>query len=173
MTEVDGSTHRVRVRMPDRDAVELWLDVLTRGTKGERDFGLYSVGTQVAVLLDEHEESGCVLGAVYSEVDPPPIENVQVRRFEFGDGGFCEYDRAAHILRIGVPAGGRLELAGSAEAVALAGRVLAELTAIGAATHTHSAGAMVVGMTPVTGSTGPSSISYSPTAVASAQVRSA
>lgn len=170
VVEVDASTHRVRVRFPDRDDVTLWLDVLTRGTHGERDYGLYSVGSQVAVVLDEHEETGAVLGAVYSSVDRPTVTNADTRRFEFGDGGLVEYDRGAHVLRVTVPSGGRLELAGSSDAVALASEVLAQLTAIAAATHTHPAGALASPAGAVTGITGAASIGYSAESVASTKV---
>lgn len=182
VSEVDGSTHRVRVRFPDRDDVESgWLDVLVRAAHQAKDYGLPAKGDQVAVLLDEHDEAGCVLGALYSSVDKPPTTKPEVRAFHFGDGGLVQYDREAHVLKVFMPDGGRVELAGNASAIALADYVRRELDAIQRAldTHTHQAGALVAAApappgTKVEGMTGPSlSAGYSPGDVGAKQVRSA
>lgn len=174
VSAVDGDTHRVRVKFPSFDNVESkWLPVLARGSRVVKDVGLPVVDTQVACLLDERAEDGVVLGSVFSEVDPPPVVDEAVQRLEFGDGGLVEHNRDTHVLRVVLHASGQLELAGSAEAIALAGKCFTQFQAIAAATHSHGAGAMMAGGTPVTGSTGPSSIGYSAEEVGSAQVRSA
>lgn len=177
--EVDVATHRVRVKLPQRqDLVTGWLDVLVLAAHGgERVHGLPKVGTQVALMLDERAEAGCVLGAIYSSADPAPGLPITTRRMEFGDGGVVEYDAAAHVLRLTVPAGGTLELAGAAEPIALADKVSAQLSAIQTAldSHVHPAGALVAPPLggPCAGVTGAASSGYSPSSVASARAKSA
>lgn len=179
VAEVDPATHRVRVTLPDRDGVlSGWLEVLVRSAVGDSDEGMPDLGNQVAVLLDEHDGAGCVLGAVYSQVDPPKAKRIDVRRVEFADGAVLEYDRAAHVLTVSVPAGGSLKLAGDASFVALAAKVEAELAAIKVAldSHVHPAVGLISAAPglPVTGATSPAgSAGYAPGSVASAQVKSA
>lgn len=105
--ELDANTHRARVRLPERDDVVTgWLDVLVRSSLGDQDTALPPRGTQVAVMLDEHDESGCVLGALYSEADPPPVTDDKIRALHLRDGAKVEYDQGAHELRIVMPSGG-------------------------------------------------------------------
>lgn len=188
--ELDADRHRARVRFPAQgDVLSPWLDVLVRATHGDRDYGLPPKGTQVAVMLDEHEESGCVLGALYSDADPPDVSDDKVRRITFADGCVIEYDQGAHRMSVELPAGGTLELAGAASPIALASKVADELAAIktelqsiqsGAASHTHLAGALAAppGGGPVTGMTGapvsaPYTLGYEPSSVAAEKVKSA
>lgn len=179
VSEVDGASHRVRVTFPDRDSVTSgWLDVLVRATHVAKDYDLPALGDQVAVLFDERDEAGCVLGAIYSGVDKPPTTDPLTRALYFGDGGFVEYDPAAHTLRVGLPAGGQIELAGADEPIALADAVRAELDAIKDAldNHTHAAGLLASpagAVTGMTGSAAPPGAGYSPGDVGSAQVKSA
>lgn len=165
-----------------------WLDVLARATHTDKSYWLPDVDDQVAVILDEREEAGCVVGAVYSSADPVPAgAGPNKRILRFGDGGVVEYDRAAHVLKVTVPDGGKMqligdiELAGNASAIALASKVADELQGIKDAltSHTHQAGTLLLappgaGGGPCTGVTGaPPAISYNPSSVAAAKVKSA
>lgn len=179
VTEVDPATHRVRGTFPDRDElVSPWLEVLARGAHAFKDFGLPHVGDQVAVLLDEREEAGCVLGALFSQADPVPSGATATKRvLAFADGARISYDDEAHVLEVSLPEGATLRLAGNAEPIALADKVASELAAIQSAldSHTHQAGMLAApsGGGPVTGTTGTASAGYSPNEVGAAQVRSA
>lgn len=157
--QIDAAAHRVRVRFPDRqDLLSPWLEVLVRSSAGARVAGLPGVGSQVAVLLDETEAAGCVLGAVYSSADPPPT-------------GASET-----VFVVELPEGGELRLCGSTSAVALATKVLEQLQAIRdeLGSHTHLAGTLVSPSGAVTGVTGAATgIAWSPDDVGSEQVRSA
>lgn len=177
VTEVDANTARVRVKFPSQqDLVSGWLDVLQTSTHGDADYQLPPVGNQVAVLLDETGDAGCVLGAVYSDADPPPATVATKRVMTFADGCRLEYDQATHVLSVTLPGSGRLQLCGSSSKVALATLVKQELTSFSNdyKAHTHIAGLLVSGApgAPVTGTTGaPVAAAYSPGEVASTQIR--
>jgi phage baseplate assembly protein V len=178
VSEVNASTVRVRVKFPAKqDLVSGWLDVLQRSTHADQDYSLPKVGNQVAVLLDETGDAGCVLGAVYSSVDPPPATSPAKRVMTFADGCRIEYDQSTHVLSVALPSAGKLQLCGAASKVALANLVKAELTSLSNdyKAHTHVAGMLVSGSpgAPVTGTTGaPVAATYSPGEVGSAQVES-
>src|SRR5690606_35042049 len=132
----------------------------------------------VACLLDQHGESGCVLGADYSEVDPVPAgataDDVLI---EFGDGGRIVYSETASVLTIDLPAEGVAKLCGDAMKIALA-ELVAEWAAGMKSTfgaHSHTAGALAVGgPAPITGVTGtPSSSAPSVPEFGAEKLRSA
>ena len=165
--EVDAATHRVKVKLPDRDnIISGWLEVVVRSSHGDQDQGMPQKGNQVACLFDEKDEAGCVLGAVYSKVDAPADASEDVRRFAFEDGGVVEYDKGSHTLRITIGAG-FLELAGNAEAVAMAGKVLDAFTSLSTAiaSHTHLSAAPTFPTGP------PVAWVWQPSAVGSAKVK--
>lgn len=153
--EVDAATARVRVKfLEEQGLVSGWLEVLQTSTLGDRDYALPPKGCQVAVLLDDAEEAGCVLGAVYSQTDPPPATVATKRVVQFADGCRVEYDQAAHRLTVTVPEGGMIELSGT-DPVALDSLVQSELSRLWAdhTAHIHTAGTGPGGFTgaPVAG----------------------
>lgn len=145
--ELEPGRHRVRVELPARGGLlSPWLDVLVRAAHGDREHGLPRLGDQVGCLLDEHGESGCVLGAVYTAEEPPPEGSATRRGWHFSDGGRVEYDRETHTLTI-VASGkvhvqGDVQIAGGGSALARADRTDARLDALEqhAAEHTHGSG---------------------------------
>ncbi len=175
--EVDAATHRVRCAFPERDGVVSgWLDVLVAASKGTRVYGLPAEGTQVAVLLDEHEEAGCVVGALYSEEDEPPSDSIAKRGLVFSDGAAIEYDSESHVMTVTIPAGGQLRLAGNTSPLALATKVEEQLGGLRSAfaNHTHVAGALMSPAGAVTGSTGaPAAVGYTVGSTGANQARSA
>ncbi len=177
--EVDARSGRARVRFPQhQDLISGWLDVLQRSTHGDQDYWMPVKGNQVACLLDERLEDGCVLGCVYSETDAPPADRESLRVVEFADGARVAYDRESHKLTVAIPAGGTLELCGSGSAVALATKVAEELQAFvdDYSAHQHQAGPLLVSAAPgapVTGVTGgPVAVLYAVGDVGSQQVKS-
>lgn len=179
VSEVDATTARVRVKFPERQGLESgWLDVLQWSTYGDQAYGLPAVDSQVAVLMGKHDEDGCVLGAIYSAADPPPVNVATKRGFQCADGAKVEYDNETKVLTVSLPSGGSLELCGASSAVALATKVEQELSALkdDYEEHQHQAGTALIGNmgNPVTGVTGaPVAVSYSPGSVGSEQVKSA
>ncbi|NPE59293.1 phage baseplate assembly protein V [Dickeya dadantii] len=101
VSAVDPATCRARVRLPELDNMRTgWLDVVQRNTRNNKDYWLPDVGEQVKVLLDEHGEDGVILGAVYSSIDMPPVNNAQARGTTHADGAAFYYDRQTHTLTI-------------------------------------------------------------------------
>lgn len=177
--EVSAAKHQVRVKFPSRDDVSSpWLDVLVGSTHGRKEFRLPPVGNQVACLLDDRGESGCVIGSVYSEPDPVP-EGASAEHViaEFPDGAWFSYDPAAHRFKMDLPSGALADLCGSAMKLALADLVAAKFDAWAGVFdgHTHPAGALTGGgPAPIAGMTGaPSSSAPSTGELGSAQLRSA
>jgi phage baseplate assembly protein V len=140
---VDAVTCRARVTFADRGNMEShWLDVLQLNAGANQDYRLPDVGELVGVMMDEHDEAGCILGALYSKRLAPPSADGDVRMARFSDGAVFSYDRAAHVLAIDLGSGtaeiaaGALQLTssvtvqGGAEAVALAQKTADALTAL-------------------------------------------
>lgn len=122
VSTVDPATARVRVTFPDADNMEsYWLEVMQPRTLagGDRSYWLPEAGEAVAVLMDEQDEAGVVLGAIYSSADPPPVASPDKHHVTHKDGAVIEYDRAGHAYRVSVPAGGRLELSVGATSIVL------------------------------------------------------
>ncbi|MDT4867952.1 phage baseplate assembly protein V [compost metagenome] len=68
------------------------------------------IGEQVALLLDTTGDDGWVLGALYSEADPPPVASRDKWHRRFKDGAMIEYDRAGHAFVLELPAGGTVRV---------------------------------------------------------------
>jgi phage baseplate assembly protein V len=111
VTDQDLELDRVRVRFPDRDQMRsYWLQVVVPKTLADKAFWIPDVGEQVVCLMDEFDEAGAVLGAVYSSVDTPPVQSPDKFHLTFRDGTIIEYDRAAHALTIALCAGANATL---------------------------------------------------------------
>lgn len=101
---VDEVSCRVRVEFPDRDdgngtnLVSDWLPVLQDFCVGNEQYRLPDENTQVVCLMDERCEAGVVLGAIYSDADPPPVTDRNLFYRRFLDGTVIQYDRAGHKL---------------------------------------------------------------------------
>lgn len=104
--------YRVRVQFPDRDNIlSWWLPVCVTKTQDDKDFWQPDIGEQVACLMDEHDENGCVLGSVASLVDAPPAGLTPNDRFyEFSDGTILHYNRVTHVLSVALTAGGQFSV---------------------------------------------------------------
>lgn len=102
ISAVDATTCRVRVRLPECDNLRThWLAVLQRNTQNNKDYWLPDINEQVKVLLDDSGTDGVVLGAIYSDIDRPIINDINKRRIDFSDGAFVEYDRKNHVMTLG------------------------------------------------------------------------
>jgi phage baseplate assembly protein V len=97
--EIDAKTARVRVIFPDLDnMVSGWLPVVMPCTLEDRFYALPVKDSLVTCLMDENFEDGRVIGAIYSEADPPPVEDENKFVKLFADGTQIEYDKNLHKL---------------------------------------------------------------------------
>lgn len=110
--QCDAATCRVRVEFGADDALlSYWLPVMQRATHQDKAYAMPGVGEHVVCLLDEHAEFGVVLGAIYSDVDTPPVASLDRVHIAFGDGTTIDYDRAAHALSVTIASGGAVTVA--------------------------------------------------------------
>jgi phage baseplate assembly protein gpV len=99
--EQDGAHARVRVGFAEFDQMlSYWLPVLASKTQDDKWYWMPDIGEQVVCLMDERDEAGVVLGAIYSTADVPPVNSTDKCRLTFKDETAIEYDRGAHVLSI-------------------------------------------------------------------------
>lgn len=100
---IDQAACKVRVVFQDQDGmVSDWLPVMQKKTLHDKVYWLPDLDEHVVCLMDENEEAGVVLGAIYSDADAPAISSQDKYQVKFQDGTTIEYDRAAHKLRADV-----------------------------------------------------------------------
>lgn len=86
------------------------LNVLQRNTLKNKHYHLPDIDEQVCVLTDENLEEGIILGAIYSDVDEPPLNDTDKYYLEFEDGTSIGYDRKAHKLHLKVSSKGTIDI---------------------------------------------------------------
>lgn len=90
-----------RVRFDDLDElVTAWLPVIHHKTQDDKVIWTLDIGEHVACLMDSQMEDGCVVGAIYSEADTPPVASADKFRVQFKDGGSFEYDRSNGAMNV-------------------------------------------------------------------------
>ena len=117
----DANGARVRVIFPDRDQMQsYWLPIIFPKTQNDKVYWIPDIGEQVVCLMDEHDEAGAVVGAIYSSVDTPPAGMTADKwHVTFKDGASFEYDRAGHALGIALPGGATLSIAAGGATIAI------------------------------------------------------
>jgi len=99
VSNIDEKTARVRVKFPDLDnLLSGWIPVIYSFTGKDKAYYLPSLDEQVACVMDENLEDGCVIGSLYSDQDKPPVDDKNKFHIEFEDGTFLEYDKQEQIL---------------------------------------------------------------------------
>jgi len=118
----DATSGRVRVIFPDRDQMESWwLPVVFTKTQNDKMYWIPDVGEQVVCVMDEYDEDGAVLGAIYSSVDRPPVTSPDKLHWTSKDGAVFEYDRSAHSLQMTIPSGGTVAISANGASIAIDG----------------------------------------------------
>lgn len=114
----DAANCRVRVTFPDRNQLtSWWLPICVPKSQDDKAYWVPDVGEQVVCMMDEHDEDGTVLGAIYSTVDLPPVASVDKWHISMKDGAIFEYDRAAHSLNLSLPSGAVLTVSANGAVV--------------------------------------------------------
>lgn len=126
IVENDPKKARSRVEFRDRDeVVSWWLSVnQPHASAGKnRVYAMPDIGALVNCLVDESAEEGTILGAIYSDQDPPPIEDGTHAHAALEGGLVLDYDRGSGKLTISAP-GGILLNAGSSTVELKPGEVI-------------------------------------------------
>lgn len=90
-----------KVKFAELDDMEtMWLTVIYLKTGEDKFAWTLDIGEHVRCLMDENLEDGCILGAVYSDVNAPPISSPNKFHVSFKDGGVFEYDRETGDMTI-------------------------------------------------------------------------
>jgi phage baseplate assembly protein V len=111
VTTQDLQNCRVRVKFPDRNQmVSWWLPVVMAKTQNDKFYDLPDIGEQVVCLMDEHDEDGAVLGAIYSQVDTTPVQSADKWHVTMKDGSTFEYDRSSQTLTVSVARSGTINI---------------------------------------------------------------
>ncbi len=128
----DAVRGRVRVVFPDRDQMESWwLPVIFGKTQNDKMYWMPDLGEQVICLMDEYDEDGAVVGAIYSSTDTPPVTSADKLHWTSKDGAAFEYDRASHALQMTIPEGGTLTISANGASIAIDSVGNVEITAAG------------------------------------------
>jgi phage baseplate assembly protein V len=98
-----------------------WLPVIVAKTQNDKMYWMPDVGEQVVCAMDEHDEDGVVLGAVYSSVDRPPVTSADKLHWTSKDGAVFEYDRSDHALQMTLPSGGTVAISANGASIAIDG----------------------------------------------------
>lgn len=129
--EVDADKLLVRCTWPDDGIDSPWLRVVVRDSVQDKDVWLPSEGAQVECMLDEREEDGVVLGAIYDDEHVPPEGDATTQRvIAFRDGCVVRYDTSSHVLDVLLPSGGKFRVADGDSPFALAPPIKSDLEKI-------------------------------------------
>ncbi len=92
----------VKVVFEDKDRmVSDELPVLTFGSSKNKMYWLPDVGEQVCCLmLPNGHNAGFCIGSFYSDADYPKVSDGEIRRVDFGDGSYVQFDRKTGNLDI-------------------------------------------------------------------------
>lgn len=111
---IDQAACRVRVQFQDADGmISDWLPVMQHKTLKDKFYFLPDLGEHVVCMMDENDEAGVVLGAIYSAADTPPANSPDLYHVTFSDGTVIEYDRSAHKLTADVKGSVELNATGT------------------------------------------------------------
>ena len=95
ITSVDEKKHTARVQFTDRDEMVSWdLPVLVPSTVDPQDYCLPVENTDVVcVFLPNGQQQGFIIGAFYTDLNPPPITDRKKYLRKFKDGTEIEADK--------------------------------------------------------------------------------
>jgi phage baseplate assembly protein V len=111
----DAKPGFARVRFDDLDElVTDWLPVIHLKTQDDKVIWTLDIGEHVACLMDAYMEDGCIVGAIYSQVDTPPVSSKTKFAVRFKDGGLFEYDRSNGSMTIVAKGSANVSVGGDA-----------------------------------------------------------
>lgn len=115
ISSVNVERMTARAVFPDKDnMVSGELKLLNRGSKKHKDYYIPDVGEQVVCVFPQNgggkgSNTGFILGSFFSTADEPVKTGSNLRRIDYGEGSYIEYDNG----RITIHASGDLVLEGA------------------------------------------------------------
>jgi len=101
VSEQDLTLARLRVVFAEFDHMfSYWLPIVVPKTQNDKAYWIPDIGEQVVCLMDERDEAGVVLGAIYSQPDSTPVHSADKYHLGFKDSTTIEYDRSSHVLQL-------------------------------------------------------------------------
>lgn len=107
---------QARVEFEDEDGVSsYWLSVNSplASSAGSRTYAMPEIGSQVHCLIDWKGEDGAILGASYSDKDPPPATNADHIAMKLKGGLDLLFDKSAGTFTLKVPASFSIDVGGT------------------------------------------------------------
>lgn len=159
ISEIDPAKCYARVKFIDNEIVSDWLQVVVMGAVSNQFFHIFDINEQVACLMDENDEEGVILGALFNDKKMPENGSKDVVRVSFSDGSFIEYDRASHEYNINVKGKINIKSEGETSVDAQIVSVDAESVSVQASTVDITGMSSITGNLTVSGSVTAASIS--------------
>lgn len=104
VSAINAENMTARVDFEDMDNnVSAELPILNRGSKKVKDYWMPDIGEQVVCLFssrDTNTSIGWIIGTHFSAADTPNAADANIRRVDFGDGSYIEYDRGSQSMTI-------------------------------------------------------------------------
>jgi phage baseplate assembly protein V len=99
--ELDAKAMKARVLFPDKEGlVSPFMPLVVSWAQENRAYRMPDMGEQVACLMDDNLESGCIVGSIYGGSETPPEESGDVAAVHFSDGTVVRHDRASKTLSV-------------------------------------------------------------------------
>ncbi len=109
IAELDEAQALVKIDLGDQ--VTDWLPWATGRSGGNRSWDAHEVGEQVMLFAPSGElAAAVVMGSIPQTAHPAPASSKDHTRYQWSDGAYIDYDRAGHLYRLDVPAGGGITL---------------------------------------------------------------
>lgn len=102
ISEIDPVKCYARVKFIDNEIVSDWLQIVVMGAISNKFFHIFDINEQVACLMDENDEEGVILGALFNDKTSPDGGNKDVVKVNFSDDSFVEYNRSTHEYNLNV-----------------------------------------------------------------------
>lgn len=101
VTAIDEENARVKLVVPDMDEWETdWLFVPQACTVKDKSYNIPEINTLAAAILDEDMIDGCIIGALYNDVDTCILGDKNTKYIKFEDGSEFKYDKTTGICTI-------------------------------------------------------------------------
>ena len=104
ISSVNPAAGTARVTFDDKGgAVSPELKLLHMFSGPNKDFWMPDIGEQVVCNFETNDKNfstGWILGSYFTDRMPPQVQSADIRRVDFSDGTFFEYNRATSTLTV-------------------------------------------------------------------------